>query len=458
MEERLGKYGYEFETKLLGSLIDNTEFLTQIGDILKPEYFTNDAGQWLVKKALEHYNKYSEAPSLLVFKTEIQNLDQPFSDLKESAISYLGDAWGSKNSKDVSYVQEQAVTFCKNQEIKQAILDSVDLVKAGNYEEIKNKLDAALKVGLNKSIGHIYKEELHERYAEEEEGERIPTPWDPINDIINGGFKKKKLAVVVAPSGAGKSWVLSALGADAVRRGLNVIHYTLELDRIYVGLRYDSILTGIQSAKMPMHLDKLEKIVNNLPGNVVIEEYPTKHASVLTLKAHLDRCIGLGIKPDVVIVDYADLLKGASKELRIELGQIYMGLRNLAGEYDCLVWTASQSNRSAMDEEVIQGDKISESYDKVAHADFIMSLSRKMEDKLAGTGRFHVIKNRLGPDGMTFPSKFNASTGAIDMFAASTKEAIDTRKEMNRGTDLVRKEMQRKYYDFFQENINGSNS
>jgi replicative DNA helicase len=458
MEERLGKYGYEFETKLLGSILDDTEFLTQVADTIKPEYFTNEAGQWLVKKTLEYYKKYNEAPSLLVYKTEIQNLDEIQSPLKESAVAFLGDAWGSRSSKDISYVKEQAITFCKNQEIKNAILESVDLVKAGDYDGIKDRLDTALKVGLNRSIGHVYKEGVVERYSEEDDAERLSTPWDPINDIVQGGFKRGKLAVVVAPAGAGKSWVLSALGAHSTRQGLNVIHYTLELDRIYVGLRYDSILTGIQSANMPMHLDKLEKIVANLPGNLIIEEYPSKSATTLTMKAHLDRCIALGMKPDVIVVDYADLLKGHSKELRIELSQIYMGLRNIAGEYDCLVWTASQSNRSAMDEEIIQGDKISESYDKVAHADFIMSLSRKMEDKLANTGRFHVIKNRFGPDGMTFPSKFNASTGDIDMFTDSSREAVSARKDMNKGNDLVRKQMERKYYDFFQENLKGSTS
>lgn len=452
--ESLGKYGYEFETKLIVSILEDASFLTQIGDVLKPEYFSNEAGQWIVRKIVDHYHKYNETPSLLVFKTEVQNLDEIYKHLKEPIISFLGDAWSERTSKDLPYIREQSINFFKNQEIKQAILDSIDLIKNNDYDSVKLKLDKALKVGLNRDIGHNYKENYQERYSEEQDVDRIPTPWEPINNIVQGGFKRGKLVVTVAPAGAGKSWVLSAVGAHAIKSGLNVIHYTLELDSVYVGLRYDSILTGIPSSNIPMHFEKLEKTLESLPGNLIIEEYPQKGATVLTLKAHLDRCVSLGIKPDVIIVDYADLLKGYGKELRIELGQIYMDLRSIAGEYDCLLWTASQSNRSAMDEEIIQGDKIAESYDKVAHADFIMSLSRKIEDKLAHTARFHIIKNRFGPDGLTFPSKFNPTTGKIDMFMESAKEAIDARKEMSKGDHMVRKQLERKYYDFFQENMN----
>ena len=107
----------------------------------------------------------------------------------------------------------------------------------------------------------------------------------------------------------------------------------------------------------------------------------------------------------MVIVDYADILKpiGNFQERRHQLGNIYEDLRGMAGEYDIPFGTASQANRSALEEDVIDASKVAEDYSKVMTADFVMSMSRKVEDKIANTGRFHVIKNRFGVDGITFP-------------------------------------------------------
>jgi len=150
-------------------------------------------------------------------------------------------------------------------------------------------------------------------------------------------------------------------------------------------------------------------------------------------------------KPDLIIVDYADLLRGTGKEIRHELGNIYEDLRGLAGEYEVPVWTASQANRSALEDDVIGAEKIAESYSKIMTADFVLSLSRKIEDKIAGTGRWHVIKNRFGPDGITFPSKMNMSNGQIDIYEETSVQGKSTQSEMNQGSEAMRKRLATKY-------------
>ena len=95
-------------------------------------------------------------------------------------------------------------------------------------------------------------------------------------------------------------------------------------------------------------------------------------------------------------MDYADILKGMGSEKRHVLENIYEDLRGLAGEVECPIWTASQANRSSLEEDVIDATKVAEAYSKVMIADFVVSVSRKVEDKIANTGRFHVIKNRFG--------------------------------------------------------------
>ena len=140
-------------------------------------------------------------------------------------------------------------------------------------------------------------------------------------------------------------------------------------------------------------------------------------------------------------------MRGPGQEKRHELEGIYEDLRGLAGEYDIPVWTASQANRSALEEDVIGAEKISESYGKVMVADFVISLSRKVQDKLAGTGRWHVIKNRFGPDGITLPSKMNTSNGQIHIYADTSVQGKDAQKQMDNGEEYTRKLLSRKFQE-----------
>jgi replicative DNA helicase len=303
-----------------------------------------------------------------------------------------------------------------------------------------------MKAGADKEIGHEYNESVAERYQENIRS-TIPTPWPIINDVSDGGFGKGELIVFVAPAGIGKSWGLINVGAHAIKQGLNVVHYTLELNAGYVGQRYDAVATGIANQSLKYNIDEIQSTVDKLKGNLVIKYYPTKTASCSTIRAHIEKMILVGKKPDLVIVDYADLLRGAvaRKEMRHELESIYEDLRGIAGEYEVPLYTASQANRSALEDDIIEAGKISESYSKVMIADFVLSLSRKVTDKIAGTGRWHIIKNRFGPDGITLPSKMNMSNGQIHIYEETSAQGKDTKKDMENGESLLRKSLSQKY-------------
>ena len=181
------------------------------------------------------------------------------------------------------------------------------------------------------------------------------------------------------------------------------------------------------------NIDDVKLAVEKLEGELIVKYFPTKTASVQTLSAHLQKLKTLGKKFDMVIVDYGDILRDTSnqKEVRHALGNIYEDLRGLAGEFDVPIWTASQANRSALDEDVIEATKVAESYQKVMTADFVVSLSRKVEDKIGNTGRFHIIKNRFGPDGLTYPAKVNTNTGAVEIYEGSTVDGKQTQNKIN---------------------------
>ena len=139
------------------------------------------------------------------------------------------------------------------------------------------------------------------------------------------------------------------------------------------------------------------------------------------------------------------------KEKRHSIGHVYEELRGMAGEFDIPIWTASQANRSSLEEDVIDASKVSEDYSKVMTADFIMSMSRKVEDKIANTGRFHVIKNRFGPDGLTFPATINTNTGYIQIYEASSQLGIKTQGKMNNAEEYMRKTLAQKKIEFDSE-------
>jgi len=446
MTDRLSEFGYTFQIKIITSLLKNKDFLQQIADILNPEYFENEANKTIVEIIKKQFFKYKVQPTAEVLKSEIIGIEDDV--LKTTIISNLKEAYKYLDSQDLEYIQEKTIDFCKNQEIKTAILSSVELLKNGNYDMIKTLVDKAMTSGGDRNIGHEYVDMVEQRYTMAVRDVK-KTGWDEIDNLMDGGLGGGELGVVVAPAGIGKSFLLVNLGVAAIKAGLNVLHYTLELNEAYVGLRYDSVMTGIANQELKYNVDTVKETVEKIPGNLIIKYYPTKGATINTIKSHVEKYKILGKKPDIIILDYADLLRGSNatrgKDLRHELGNIYEELRGLAGELEVPVWTASQANRSALDEDVIQANKIAESYSKIMTADFVMSLSRKIEDKVAGTGRIHIIKNRFGPDGITFPSKINTNNGNFDVYNETSVKGAELKSQMGNHEEYLRKEMKKRF-------------
>ena len=368
MTDRLSDWGYNFQIKLIASLFTDRLFLQQISDILERKFFESEANQFIINVILEYFQEYKDAPTMEVLKVKIDELDNNL--LGETIKTHLKDVYKQFEATDLQFIKNKTLHFCKNQALKKAIVESVDLLQVGEFDEIKVKIDNAMKAGVEKDLGHDYNQEVEIRYQESVRNP-VTTGWEVIDDLADGGLGKGELGVMVAPAGIGKSWALVNVGANAVKAGLNVVHYTLELNEHYVGMRYDSVFTGIANQDLRYHQDKIKKVIDDLPGTLTIKYYPTKAAGINTLAAHLERCRVNDKKPDLVIVDYADLLRGQGKEKRHELGNIYEDLRGMAGEYQLPVWTASQANRSALQEDVIQADKIAEDYSKIMTADFV---------------------------------------------------------------------------------------
>ncbi len=405
----INQYGHEFQIKVLSSLLTHKEFLVNIHDIISDEYFENPAQKWAIKEILKYYDKYHTTPSLDILKVELLKVDNEVLQLsikEQLKLAYV------TSDEDLEYVQEEFTNFCKNQQLKKALMSSVDLLKGGDFDGIRFLIDNALKSGQDKNLGHEYVKDIESRYRENSR-ETVPTPWDKINNLLQGGLGNGDFGLIFGNPGGGKSWSLVALGGHAVRLGYNVLHYTLELGEDYVGKRYDAFFTQIPVNKVNSHRDKIEDIIPQLPGKLVIKEYPTGKATISTIESHIAKATSMGLKPDLVLIDYVDLLSSRKKnrERKDEIDDIYTSTKGLARQLDIPIWSVSQVNRAGAQDKVIQGDKAAGSYDKIMITDFCMSLSRKKEDKVNNTGRFHLMKNRYGMDGITFGVEADTSTG-----------------------------------------------
>ena len=218
-------------------------------------------------------------------------------------------------------------------------------------------------------------------------------------------------------------------------------------------------ITHAKSADVPI-IVAMNKIdldgadIEKVKGDLTIKYYPTRSCTVNTLSAHIKKATSFGAEVDMILVDYADIMRdvGKSTEMRHQLGNIYEDLRGLAGEMQIPIWTASQANRSALDEDVIEASKVAESYAKVMTADFVMSLSRKIEDKIGDTGRFHVIKNRFGPDGLTYPARVNTNIGKIELFEAKSAQGKEVQSKIRNRDNQTKQMLSARYDDLMSDN------
>tara|TARA_B100000683_G_scaffold218192_1_gene214385 strand:- start:1067 stop:2425 length:1359 start_codon:yes stop_codon:yes gene_type:complete len=444
-QDNLSKFGQSFQSKVVSALLTDDKFLDTLSEILNPRFFESEANKWIVGEIVDYHEEFRKPPTLDVFKAQVSKLDNEI--LKTTVVEQLRHVFTQVGNVDLDYIKKEFTSFCRNQNLKNVILQSVDLLKAGNFDRIKDLVDKAMKVGTETDLGHDYIEDYDLR-AEDVKRDTVQTDWKPINDLMDGGLGPGELGVVVAPSGVGKTWILTALGASAVRQGLSVVHYTMELSENYVGQRYDTVFTKIPSADLKDNKEEVKSKIKSLNGKLMIKYFPPKGVSVKKLQQHIDKMIATDNKPDVIIVDYADLLlsySNKSDSTYAEQGGVYIDLRGMSGELGIPIWTASQTNRSAIDSEVIEADKIADSYAKVMNADFIMSWSRKSKDKLNNTARAHIMKNRFGPDGITFPCKMDTNTGFIEVYEGNSAEGILSTKESASG-QLERRQLLHKKY------------
>jgi|TARA_R110000744_G_scaffold48760_5_gene106298 replicative DNA helicase len=416
-----GRYGKSFQEGLVQLIFEDRPFADQITEVLDVDFLELDYLRTFVAKIVEYRTKYGKHPStnamISILRTE---LDRETEVSQKQVRDYFARVHTNEISDDIDYIKETSLDFCRKQKLKEAMMKSVGLLQTCSFDEISKVINDALKLGSENNFGHDFIADFEERYKPKF---RMPvtTGWKEIDDITSGGLGRNELGVVIAPTGAGKSMALVHMGSQAIKEGKTVVHYTLELQDTVVACRYDSCITGYPLSDLTSFKDDIFEEIKNLDGTLIVKEYPTKSASTNTIKSHLSRLVKRGIEPGLIIVDYADLLRPVviRKEKRAELESIYEELRGVSSEFNCPIWTASQTNRSGLNAEVVTMEQISEAFNKCFVSDFICTISRTIEDKQNNRAKMFIAKNRNGPDGIIYDMFMDTSCVNIKMLPKS---------------------------------------
>jgi replicative DNA helicase len=442
-KEDFSQYGKDFQETFCQLVLIDRPFADQMFEVLDINFLELKYLQVFIELIANYRDKYSVHPTekimTSILRTEIENQN----DSVQQQIRNFFARISKSDIEEAEYIKATSLDFCRKQKLKEAMMKSVKLLQRSSFDEIAEVINGALKLGSDSNFGHDYIRDFEQRFVYKARNP-VATGWEEIDNITRQGLGIGELGVVVAPTGAGKSMALVHLGAEAVVAGKKVVYYTLELSETVVGSRFDSCITNVPLGDLRTYKEEIYEKLQNIEGKLIIKEYPTKSSSVTTLKNHIDKLINRGFKPDVIIVDYGDLLRPTStlREKRHELETIYEQLRGLAQSYKCCVWTASQTNRSGLNAEVITMESISEAFNKCFVADFIFSISRTAEDKINNEGRIFVAKNRNGIDGVVYPIYMDTSNVTIKVHPSTGETIGEVKVEARKRQE---KKMKEKY-------------
>lgn len=432
-----GQYGKSFQEKIFQSLMTDKVWAQQMVEVMNPTFFDVRYLEFLADKFFSYFRKYKCFPTLGLLVTIVRDdlSDSDDAILRDQIVQFLHRVKSGTDLGDLGFVKDKALDFCRKQAFKDALEQAVDLIQTEKFESVLTIMKTAVSVGMPSSTGHDFFEDAEARFVKINR-QVCPTGLPRLDapDILRGGLGRGEIGVITANTGVGKSHWLVAMGANAMKAGKNVLHYTFELTEHAVGLRYDANICGMEINEIQ---DKKEVVLKKYEdmslGRLIIKEYPTGSASSITIRNHIEKLMLKGFTPSVIIIDYADIMRSTKSydSLRHELKLVYEELRNLAMELNVPVWTASQANRDSANSDIVGLENMSEAYGKAMVADLVVSISRKAAEKSTGSGRLFVAKNRAGRDGLVFPIHIDTSRSTFEILDEKSLTLDEAVKQSN---------------------------
>lgn len=413
------QYNENIQRAILYFMKSSKDFYLQIIGLVKPEYFEFPSHSKIFTTVTSYYDKYHELPSDIFILEDLKKAITSRENISdyEDEISYI-------NSLDTSclnnpdYIVDLIESFAKKEAMKAAIAESITLIKEDKVEQVEDIVRKALMISRNVDTGQKYFEDFSDRwervFSKNRNIKKFRTLFPSVDKSLEGGLGTKELAMVVAPPGVGKSLYLVNQGVQSLIDGNNVLYISLEMSEDKIAQRFDSIMTLIPQTKLKdpkIQLtvkERLDIFQKEFKGKLVIKEYPTLSISVNSIRSLLVQLKNYnGFVPDILIIDYLELLR-STRDIQHEYQaqqRVAEELRGLSMEHNLLVWTATQTNRSAKAKALITDAELGDSYGKIRPCDFSISLNQSEEEFDNGKMRVYIMKSRNGVPRFTIPAK-----------------------------------------------------
>ena len=398
-------FSIEKQVMFLRMMVTNAELFTRVQNIINPDNFDKSLRP-TVEFLVSHSKKYSLLPDTMQIRAETGIEVEPITNYNENQNDYFLDEFES---------------FTKRNEIERALFKAVSLHDKGDYNLILKTLKDAIEIGLQKDMGTDYFADPRGRLMQlKSNNGQNSTGWPGMDQKLYGGFNRGELQIFAGASGAGKSLFLQNLAVNWIHAGLSGIYVTLELSEGLCAMRLDSMMTDTSTKEVFKDLDTVEmklRMFHKKMGNQFRIKYMPAQSNVNDIRAYVKELqVQTGIKVDFICLDYLDLLmpvsaKVSPSDLFVKDKYVSEELRNLAKELNVLFVTASQLNRSAVEEIEFDHSHISGGISKINTADNVFGIftSRSMRER--GLYQLQLMKTRSSSGvGQKIELDFNVET------------------------------------------------
>ena len=381
------EHNQQVQKLFLEIMLQNPESFLRVQNIFNAENFDREL-KAVAKFMAEHTDKYKTLPDYKQIQAVTGLELQPVPELNEGHTEWF---------------MAEFENFTRKQELSRAILKSADLLEKGNYDPVEKLIKDAVQISLTKDLGTDYFEDPRARLNRlKSNNGQISTGWPSIDKRLFGGMNRGELNIFAGGSGSGKSLFMQNLALNWVLTGLHGVYLSLELSEDLCAMRLDSMVTSIPGREIFRDLDTVEmkvKIVSKKAGNLWIKYMPAQ-SNVNHFRAYIKELqVQHNIKPDFICVDYLDLImpvsaKVSPNDLFVKDKYVSEELRNLAKELNVLLVTASQLNRSAVEEVEFDHSHISGGISKINTADNVFGIFTSRAMKERGRYQLQLMKTR----------------------------------------------------------------
>jgi replicative DNA helicase len=407
------KFTLAIQEKILMILWTDVKSYNIYRECIKPQYFQKAVHIDICRIIFDYWDKYDCPPTKEVLDEEIQNLVSRSKAKQKVESDYYScvKKMSEMDINDYDYIRDKILDFGKKQAMIEAIMESAEIIeenKPEKYDQIDTIIRKAQMVGEDTTdLGVDYWENFTERlesYNDEEDViERFPTGMNALDTALKGGLGRTEMGVCLAPPGRGKTSFLTNCGVNGLRAGKNVVHFSLENNEKQIIRNYDTAMLrhGVEYIQENTEScsTALGRIKDFGAGRLYVKKYPTKYASVSTIKMYLNRImVAYGFKPDIIIIDYGALLKPMQTyaDKRNTLEGNYEDMRALADEYNVALWTAAQGNRASLSKKIVTMEDLAEAFAIANIADVMVALCQTIRERSMGKLRAFLTKNRDG--------------------------------------------------------------